>query len=498
MWKMHVFCISLAGLCLTLLALDRSVYAGDEHIFGKIDITITGQGHTDHNGGENGPEKWHSSSDHSLSAGCHIMVCGDQGLLNILDYAPYGSENWNKRFSMQRDHNTCEEIWKGKAFIARPGDSEESTETFEASMEASAENWRTGPWGTDEDRQAYMSQEEPRVELGEDPKGRYSLTVSGQLEMFTQYDNRTIHHYACTRKDVKNVLQYSPRAPAEASQDEDGSTFMSGPSTPQIRPIFFRADNVGLKDTKTIYKRIDEDNGYTETAVASWQFIETRTGCDCDAIVNIARGDVKVNGAPTGEGTILEDPQEISTGAGSRASITFGNGAQINLGSNNRMDLGSLCRERGGSGLSWVHMKIMSVFTVLTSASRGKVVYGIAGSNAVTGFRGELLPAPWVPRPSIRLASYGRGAVTSPAASFIENELTELTPGVGDIERSAAAFIVECRRSGFNVWALKGRLKLKDSDGSSTVLQGQANAALAQLPTPHHFKVEWIMIQVSE
>ena len=70
--------------------------------------------------------------------------------------------------------------------------------------------------------------------------------------------------------------------------------------------------------------------------------------------------------------------------------------------------------------------------------------------------------------------------------------------GVGEIERSAAAFIVEYRGSGFNVWALKGQLNLKDSNGSSTVLQGKVNAGAAQLPTPHHVKAKWITIQVSE
>ena len=115
-----------------------------------------------------------------------------------------------------------------------------------------------------------------------------------------------------------------------------------------------------------------------------------------------------------------------------------------------------------------------------------------------TGSRGELLPAPGVPRPSIRLASYGGSAVSSPAASFVENELTELTPGVGEIERSAAAFIVEYRGSGFNVWALKGQLNLKDSSGSSTVLQGKVDAGAAQLPDPHHVKAKWITIEVSE
>jgi hypothetical protein len=479
MWKIRVFCISLAGLCLASVAVDRGMYAGDEYLFGTIDITITGRGHTDQNGGENGPEKWHSSYDHSLSAGCHIVACGDQTLLNVLAYDPYGTENWNKRFSMQRDHNTCEEIWKGKAYIARPGDSEEMTETFEAGME----------------KPVYVSQEKPRVELGEEPNGRYSLTVSGQLEMLTFFDSGTTHHYACGGKDVKTVIQSSPEAPAKTTQDEDGSTFMSGPSTPKIIPIYVAALNVRLKDTMPLYNRIDEDNGYTETATASWHFIKTQTPCDCDAIVNIARGDVKVNGAPTTEGNILEDPQEISTGAGSRARITFGDGTQINLGSNNRMDLGSLCRESGGSGLSSVYMRINSLLAVLTGR---KAVIHMEGSNAVTGSRGELLPAPWVPRPSIRLASYVRSAVGLPAASFVENELTELTPGVGDIERSAAAFIVQYRGSGFNVWALKGQLNLKDSNGSSTVLRGKVNAGAAQLPTPHHVKAKWITIQVSE
>ena len=434
-------------------------------------------------GGEKGSDKWENSYEHSLNAGCRIMVCEDEGELKVLDYDPYGTEHWVKEYARQKDHNLCAEIWKRKSHIARPGDSERGIEMFNGSINYQPHH---------STNITYVKQETPKIEFVEDANGMYSLGVSGELEMATIYKSERTSHYVCDNRDVKITFEYAPDMPSKANYDKEGNCYISAPSVPVVRLLCFHAEKIGLQGSKTVYERIFEHDGYKETAIASWEFKRISTSCDCSATIDIAKGDVKVDGKPVNSNTVLDNPQQVSTGANGRAQITFGNGNHIAIGPNNKIDLSSLCNSVGPGS---IYMSIMSTISILTGSGSN---FNTTVSNAVTGFRGEFLPNPEPFRPNIKLASYKGGSFAFSTVAFDEKKFNEVMPDSEDIERAAAGLLIEPQQSGFNIWVLKGKFKLKDSTGFSTTLQCQENTVVGQMPTPYHIKTNWMQIRVSE
>jgi len=473
----------LAVLCIIVLGLGTNIHTAEEHLFGEITITITGSGHrSESGGGDRHTTKWENSYEHSLNVGCRIMVCEAGGELKVLGYDPYGTEQWMKKYAREEDHVICpltEEqmkhnpLYRQKNYppnIKKPGNSEMGIERFNASI--------------DYGNRVFIKQKTPRVEFGKYPNGIYSLSVSGEVEMFTWLYSETTKHYPCDNKDVKDALKYAPDMPSSASFYEDGGSYISGPSEPQVRPFYFTAEKIGLQGSKTIYETIDKENGYRETAIARWEFKRTSTSCNCEAIVDMAKGEVKADGEPVSASTILDNPQQISTGADGRAQITFGNGDRIAIGANNKIDLSALCKSEGSAS---IYMKIMSIVSILTDPETA-LIY--EGSNAHAGVRGELLPIPGPFRPNIRFASYRGESFAFSTVALDQNKFSEVMPSPEDIERSAAALLIEPDHSGsgFKIWVLKGKFQLKADTGFSTVLEGPDSTAIGQMPTPYHIK----------
>jgi hypothetical protein len=411
-----------------------------------------------------------------LNAGCSIRVCGKEGELNVVNTDTYGTENWEKRFFRQENHKLCEEIWERKAHIARPGDSERDKETFKGNTD--------GP------------QELPRVEFTRSSNGMYSLSASFELTIDGDYNSEKIEHHACDNREVKTVIQSAPNMMPHTSSDEEGNTIMSGPSVPVVRPLLLVANRIGMQGTnKTIYERVDKDNGYHEKATASWNLQRTRTSCDCVVFLDMAKGDVKVNGKPP-DSTLLDDPKQISTGAKSRAGFTLGNGDRIRIGSNNTVDIRTACRSKGAQRGS-ITMNIRSIITILTAGS-GYASFHCTNSNAHDGVRGEVLPIPGPFHPNIRFASYRQGPLAFSTVSFDEDRFSEVMPSPQDIGRASAGLLIEPHHSSFNIWVLKGKFKVKANTGFSATLEGLRATAVGQMPAPCHIEGKWLDIQVSE
>jgi len=211
----------------------------------------------------------------------------------------------------------------------------------------------------------------------------------------------------------------------------------------------------------------------------------------CQAVINVGKGEFKVNGESVSSRTISGSELEgasVSTGKKGRVEIVLPDDSVIRLGSNSTLTLPqNICQQAQANREARANMQILMEAGFIYSRPAPRENFEIKTSNAVDGVRGDLRRFVHGPGDRIFLASAGdppQEAITEAAVEAVYNEMR---PGEAELAASENAYFVACERDVFYYARVdRGTVVVGDSKGGSVTLKAGEHLfmRLAPAPTP--------------
>jgi len=211
----------------------------------------------------------------------------------------------------------------------------------------------------------------------------------------------------------------------------------------------------------------------------------------CQAVINVGKGEFKVNGESVSSRTISASELEgasISTGKKGRVEIVLPDDSVIRLGSNSTLTLPqNICQQAQANREARAKMQILMDAGYIYSRPAPRENFEIKTSNAVDGVRGDLRRFVHGPGDRIFLASVGEPPQEAITEAGIEAVYNEMRPGEAELAASENAYFVACERDVYYYARVdRGTVEVGDSKGGSVTLKAGEHLfmRLAPAPTP--------------
>lgn len=211
----------------------------------------------------------------------------------------------------------------------------------------------------------------------------------------------------------------------------------------------------------------------------------------CQAVINVGKGEFKVNGEPVSSRTLSASELEgasISTGKKGRVEIVLPDDSVIRLGSNSTLTLPqNICQQAQANREARANMQILMDAGFIYSRPAPRENFEIKTHNGVVGVRGDLRRFVHGPGDRMFLASVGEPPQEAVTEAAIEAVYNEMRPGEAELAASESAYFVACERDVYYYARVdRGTVVVGDSKGGSVTLKAGEHLfmRLAPAPTP--------------
>jgi len=211
----------------------------------------------------------------------------------------------------------------------------------------------------------------------------------------------------------------------------------------------------------------------------------------CQAVINVGKGEFKVNGEPVSSRTMSGSDLEgasVTTGKKGRVEIVLPDNSVIRLGSNSTLTLPqNICQQAQADREARANMQILMDAGFIYSRPAPRENFEIKTSNAVDGVRGDLRRFVHGPGDRIFLASVGDPPQEAVTEAGIEAVYYEMRPDEAELAASENAYFVACERDVYYYARVdRGTVVVGNSKGGSVTLKAGEHLfmRLAPAPTP--------------
>ena len=302
--------------------------------------------------------------------------------------------------------------------------------------------------------------------------GKYSVMLGGAIETDMTSEVYSEYKYACNpnRNAPPEVVSQNLRMSFPVSiifeGDFDGSDVFKGR---QVILDKHRTDcGPGSPYANMTHGKVD--CAFDESIIVSWTL--KKRARECIASISASKGNVKVNGAPAGNGNIkIAAGDMISTGGKSRIKINMPDGSYIAMGSNSRLILEDPCNLDSPtpklSKRAWLNIYTGKFGIVPPPGFELK-------TGEVGGVRGQIIP-PF--REHFYVDNYN-DEIRSGPYNDVHYEINEIDPekesiikDMGDLDKHELAFYIHSDSKGvYDVSAIKGALEVESAIRSEKMI----------------------------